>query len=452
VYGAIAANIAIAATKFVVAGITGSSAMVSEGIHSAVDTGNGALLLVGSRLSEREATVEHPFGHGKELYFWSLIVAVLIFGVGGGLSAYQGFVHVLHREPLKSAFWNYVVLAAAALFEGTSLMIALREFLREKGTRPFWEALHGSKDPTTYTVLAEDSAALVGLGVAAVGIFVTDRFGVPQADGAASIVIGAAARPHRRAADPRGARAPDRRRPAPRHAGRHPRDGERACAGAARRAPPSMYIGPTKCCSRSTCSSRPMRPATDGRRGHQHAGVAHPRALSAHQPHLHRAARDRGRRAAAGAGPGVRRRPGRQPSRHRTAPGSARLPERTHARGEIHGLRARPCAAPGPGSRASCTGHAAHSKCPSSASGMKRVRLAYTWRSPPRLLRHVEALRHQQRELVLRARHRHVQQPPLLLDLGLRAGRQSDGMQPSTTLSTCTASTPGPSPSGSWTG
>jgi len=190
VYGAMAANIAIAATKFVVAGVTGSSAMVSEGIHSAVDTGNGVLLLIGSRLSEREATVEHPFGHGKELYFWSLIVAVLIFGVGGGLSAYQGFVHILHPEPLKSAFWNYLVLAAAALFEGTSLMIALREFLREKGTRPFWEALHGSKDPTTYTVLAEDSAALVGLCVAAAGVFVSDRFGLPQADGAASIVIG----------------------------------------------------------------------------------------------------------------------------------------------------------------------------------------------------------------------------------------------------------------------
>src|SRR5947208_3208210 len=121
IYGAMAANVAIAVTKFVVAGITGSAAMVSEGIHSAVDTGNGVLLLIGSRLSEREATVEHPFGHGKELYFWSLIVAVLIFGLGGGLSTYQGFVHVMHPAQLESAFWNYVVLAAAALFEGTSL-------------------------------------------------------------------------------------------------------------------------------------------------------------------------------------------------------------------------------------------------------------------------------------------------------------------------------------------
>ena len=190
IYGAIAANVAIAATKFVVAGITGSSAMMSEGIHSAVDTGNGLLLLVGTRLSERDATLEHPFGYGRELYFWSLIVAVLIFGVGGGLSAYEGLQHMLHPEPLKSAFWNYVVLAAAAVFEGASFTIALRQFLREKGDRPFWQALHASKDPTTYTVLAEDSVAIAGLAVAAVGVFISDRYALPVADGAASMIIG----------------------------------------------------------------------------------------------------------------------------------------------------------------------------------------------------------------------------------------------------------------------
>ena len=190
VYGALTANVAIAATKFVVAGITGSSAMASEGIHSAVDTGNSLLLLVGTKLSEREASLEHPFGHGKELYFWGLIVAVLIFGVGGGLSAYTGFTRVLHPEPLKSAFWNYVVLAAAFVFEGASLTVALRQFLREKGTRPFWQALRASKDPATYTVVAEDSAALAGLLIAATGVFVADRFQQPIADGIASIVIG----------------------------------------------------------------------------------------------------------------------------------------------------------------------------------------------------------------------------------------------------------------------
>jgi cation diffusion facilitator family transporter len=191
VYGAIAANIAIAITKFAVATITGSSAMLSEGIHSAVDTGNGVLLLVGTRLSERPATPEHPFGHGKELFFWSLIVAVLIFGLGGGLSIFEGLQHIVDPEPVRDPHWSYVVLGAAALFEGTSFAIALRVFLRGKGDRPFWSALHASKDPTTYTVLAEDAAALAGLAVAAVGIWISHRFDLPKADGAASLVIGA---------------------------------------------------------------------------------------------------------------------------------------------------------------------------------------------------------------------------------------------------------------------
>lgn len=190
VYGAIAANVAIAATKFAVAAITGSSAMLSEGIHSAVDTGNGVLLLVGNRLSEREATPEHPFGHGKELYFWGLIVAVLVFGLGGGLSIFEGVQHIVNPQPIRDALWNYVVLAAAAVFEGASFAIALRAFWREKGSRPFWEALHTSKDPTTYTVLAEDSAALAGLVIAAIGIFISHRYGMPKADGAASVAIG----------------------------------------------------------------------------------------------------------------------------------------------------------------------------------------------------------------------------------------------------------------------
>lgn len=190
VYGAIAANVAIAATKFVVASITGSSAMLSEGIHSAVDTGNGVLMLIGTRLSERKATVEHPFGHGKELFFWSLIVAVLVFGLGGGLSIFEGVQHILNPAPIRDAKWNYFVLVAAALFEGTSFGMALRVFMREKGERPFWQALHGSKDPLTYTVLGEDFAALAGLAVAAIGIFVSHRFDMPKADGVASVVIG----------------------------------------------------------------------------------------------------------------------------------------------------------------------------------------------------------------------------------------------------------------------
>ena len=191
IYGAIGANVAIAGTKFLVAGITGSSAMLSEGIHSAVDTGNGVLLLIGTRLSERAPTPEHPFGHGKELFFWSLIVAVLIFGLGGGLSIFEGIQHIVDPAPIRDATWNYVVLAAAAVFEGTSFTIALRVFLREKGARPFWSALRASKDPTTYTVIAEDAAALAGLLVATIGIYISHQYQMPIADGAASLVIGA---------------------------------------------------------------------------------------------------------------------------------------------------------------------------------------------------------------------------------------------------------------------
>ncbi|MGJ7615388.1 MULTISPECIES: cation diffusion facilitator family transporter [unclassified Variovorax] len=190
IYGAIAANVAIAATKFIVAGVTGSSAMLSEGIHSAVDTFNGVLLLVGIRLSKRPATAEHPFGHGKELYFWSLIVAVLIFGLGGGVSFFEGVQHIRNPEPMRDPTWNYVVLAAAALFEGTSFFIALKQFRAQARGMPFWQALDRSKDPTTYTVLAEDSAALVGLAVAGLGIYLSHALDMPALDGVASVVIG----------------------------------------------------------------------------------------------------------------------------------------------------------------------------------------------------------------------------------------------------------------------
>jgi len=190
VYGAIAANLAIAVTKFVAAASTGSSAMLSEGIHSTVDAGNGTLLLVGIARSQRVATAEHPFGHGKELFFWSLIVAVLIFGVGGGISAYQGILHLLNPQEMGDPTWNYVVLAAAALFEGTSFAIALREFVKTKRESSLWGSFRASKDPTTFTVLAEDAAALVGLVIAAFGIALSDAFDAPAFDAAASILIG----------------------------------------------------------------------------------------------------------------------------------------------------------------------------------------------------------------------------------------------------------------------
>lgn len=190
VYGAMAANVAIAATKFAVAAITGSSAMLSEGVHSVVDTANDLLLLVGLKRAQRPASEEHPYGHGKELHFWSLIVAVLIFGVGGGVSLYEGIQHIRHPEPLHDAFWNYVVLAAAFVFEGISFGIAWRQFSRERGDTPFWQALRRSKDPSNYTVLAEDGAALIGLLIAAAGVLSSHVFELPQLDGAASVLIG----------------------------------------------------------------------------------------------------------------------------------------------------------------------------------------------------------------------------------------------------------------------
>lgn len=190
VYGALAGNTAIAVTKFIVAGITGSSAMLSEAIHSTVDTGNSVLLLVGMQRSKRSSDVAHPFGYGREIYFWSLIVAVLIFGLGGGMSIYEGIQHIRDPEPLTDPKWNYIVLAAAAVFEGISFGIGIRAVFKAKGDQPFWTALHNSKDPSTFTVVAEDSAALAGLALAAMGVFASHYFDMPALDGAASIAIG----------------------------------------------------------------------------------------------------------------------------------------------------------------------------------------------------------------------------------------------------------------------
>lgn len=143
------------------AAITGSSAMLSEAIHSLVDTGNQLLMLLGVHKSRRPADEAHPFGYGKELYFWSLIVAVVLFGMGGGMAVYEGITHLVHPAPLEDPTWNYVVLGIAFVFEGTSWVIAFREFYRKERPSHIWEAFRASKDPTLYTVLAEDSAALV---------------------------------------------------------------------------------------------------------------------------------------------------------------------------------------------------------------------------------------------------------------------------------------------------
>lgn len=190
IYGAMAANLAIAATKFAAAAFTGSSAMISEGIHSLVDTGNQLLLLLGLHRSKRPADASHPFGHGKELYFWSLIVAVLLFGVGGGMSVYDGIYFLLHPHPLESATWSYVSLAIAFVFEGISWLLAMRQLRPLIRGRGVWKALRTSKDPSILILFFEDSAALAGLVLAFLGIFLGHLWKTPAADAVASILIG----------------------------------------------------------------------------------------------------------------------------------------------------------------------------------------------------------------------------------------------------------------------
>ncbi|MEC4816635.1 MAG: cation diffusion facilitator family transporter [Scytonema sp. PMC 1069.18] len=190
IFAAIASNLAIAITKFIAAAITGSSAMISEGIHSLVDTGNELLLLLGLRMSQKSADESHPFGYGQELYFWTLIVAILIFAIGGGMSIYEGITHLFNPSPLEDPMWNYIVLGLAMVFEGFSWSVALREFLPTKGQQSFWQAIRASKDPTIFTVLFEDSAALLGLLVALGGVFIGHLLSNPYVDGIASIIIG----------------------------------------------------------------------------------------------------------------------------------------------------------------------------------------------------------------------------------------------------------------------
>lgn len=190
IVAAIVANIAIAITKFIAAFFTGSSAMLSEGIHSLVDTGNGGLLLFGIHASQKLPDLEHPFGHGKELYFWSLIVAIAIFAIGCATSIYEGVTHLIAPHEIGDPFWNYVVLAFAFVFEGTSWIFGWRAFRFAKGRRGILEAIHKTKDPSTFMVFFEDSAALLGLVVAFVGVLSGRLFHSPYPDGIASIVIG----------------------------------------------------------------------------------------------------------------------------------------------------------------------------------------------------------------------------------------------------------------------
>ena len=190
IYAAVAGNLAIAITKFVAAAFTGSAAMLSEAIHSMVDMGNGGLMLLGVHKSRKPPDSEHPFGHGHELYFWTLLVGVLIFAVGGGMSVYEGIIHITHPTMPENQVWSYSVLGIATLFEGTTWLFGWKAFSAERGRRGVFQAIHETKDPTSFTVLLEDSAALLGLVFAFLGIFLGTQFGLPYLDGVASVIIG----------------------------------------------------------------------------------------------------------------------------------------------------------------------------------------------------------------------------------------------------------------------
>lgn len=191
VYGAITSNFIIATFKYIVAFLTGSSAMLSEGIHSTADTGNELLLLLGLHQSRKPSDESHPFGYGQELYFWSLIVAIILFSSGGGMSIYEGIIHLTEPTEFHNTTWNYIVLALGFVVEGISWYIALRELLKDRDEdESFWHNLRASKDPSVFIVFGEDTAALAGLSVAFLGIFLGQLFESHYPDAIASILIG----------------------------------------------------------------------------------------------------------------------------------------------------------------------------------------------------------------------------------------------------------------------
>ena len=190
IIAALVGNLLIAVTKGIAAALSGSSAMLSESVHSMVDTGNELLLLYGLQRAAKPPDKVHPYGYGRELYFWSFVVALLIFAVGAGVSAYEGVVHIRHPEPIRDVWINFVVLGLAAVFEGISWWFGWKAFSRVRRSRPIWDAFVASKDPTTFMVLFEDSAALLGILIAAIATFLSWKLKLPWVDGAGSILIG----------------------------------------------------------------------------------------------------------------------------------------------------------------------------------------------------------------------------------------------------------------------
>ncbi len=190
VYAAGAGNLAIAASKYIAFAFTGSSAMLTEAIHSTVDTGNQVLLLLGMGRAARPPDANHPFGHGMELYFWSFVVALMIFTLGGAFSIYEGVLKVMNPEPIDRPWINFLVLGLAILFEAASFTVAWREHRRRSAGTRFVASLRSSKDPSLFAVLLEDSAALIGLLLALAGVSAALVFDWHEADGVASIAIG----------------------------------------------------------------------------------------------------------------------------------------------------------------------------------------------------------------------------------------------------------------------
>lgn len=190
IYSALAANLLIALTKFIAGAYTNSSSMISEGIHSTVDTTNQLLLLYGLKRSKKAADQSHPFGYGKELYFWSFVVSILIFGLGGALSIYQGIARIKEPEVMKDPFWNYIVLFLSLIFEGASLFIAVKEFNKTRNGMGWWDAIIKSKDPSSFLVVFEDGAAVAGLIVVMILMGMSHWLQIPELDGLASVIVG----------------------------------------------------------------------------------------------------------------------------------------------------------------------------------------------------------------------------------------------------------------------
>jgi len=190
IYVSLAVDLLIALSKFVAAAITGSASMISEGIHSVIDAISQVLLIWGIKTSKRQADAGRPFGYGKELYFWSFIVSLVIFSLGGCISFYEGLMHFKHPEFTGSPMWNYIILVIAFVFNLVSMVAALKAFNKQRGAYPFWKAVIRTKDPSTIIVLLGDFGDLLGLAVAFVGIYLGQLFHNPYYDAVASMIIG----------------------------------------------------------------------------------------------------------------------------------------------------------------------------------------------------------------------------------------------------------------------